>query len=110
MHNKETMSDEELIEHIKTVQLQYTDQLMALPNVIGISIGLRDPETDLVADESDQKSPKPENEYAIIVMVDKVVEPDHVPVEERIPEELDGVPIIVRQVGTLSAFGTDVSA
>jgi hypothetical protein len=86
------MPDEELIEHIKTVQTQYMDQLMSLPNVIGVSIGQREPDEHQTRD------------YVIVVLVDRLRDNENVPLEERIPDELDGVPIIVRQVGTFEAL------
>ena len=86
------MSDEQLIEHIKAVQTQYTDQLMSLPNVIGVSIGQREPDEDRTGD------------YVIVVLVDRLLDGANVPVEDQIPDELDGVPIIVRQIGTFEAL------
>ena len=92
MENKQELTDEERIEYIKSVQTQYTDQLMSIPNVIGISIGQREPDDEL------------DNEYVIVVLVDKLVDQENIPAEERVPEELDGVPIIIRQIGTFEAL------
>jgi hypothetical protein len=86
------MTDEQMIEHIKAVQTQYTDQLMSLPNVIGVSIGQREPDEDRAGD------------YVIVVLVDRLVDHENVAVKDQIPRELDGVPIIVRQIGTFEAL------
>ena len=86
------MPDEAAIENIKAIQTRHTDQLMSLPNVIGISIGQREPEEDQDGD------------YVIVVLVDRLRDNENVPMEERIPNELDGVPVLVRQVGTFEAL------
>jgi hypothetical protein len=77
---------------IVEVQRKYTDMLMKKPHVVGLSIGpLR-------------KTGKTNGDYALIVMVDEAVPPEQVSPEEQIPAELDGVPVVVREVGTIQAL------
>lgn len=77
---------------IADVQKKYTDMLMKKPHVVGISMGpLRE-------------NNKANGEYALIVMVDEEVPPEQVSPEDQIPAELDGVPVVVRQVGTITAL------
>lgn len=73
------ISDEKLA-RAKEVQKKYEDELLAKENVVGVSIGQED-------------------EISLVVLVDK----DTPHVSEQIPHELDGVPVIVRQVGKLEA-------
>jgi len=69
----------------KEVQAKYESQLLEKPNVVGVSIGQRDDNAD---------------EAAIVVLVDDLAAQNS---DDRIPSELDGVPVTVRQIGKLEA-------
>jgi hypothetical protein len=86
------MTDEPMIDRIKDVQARYSRQLMEMPHVIGVSIGQREPDEDQTGD------------YVLVVLVDQMVDEDDLTPSERIPDELDGVPVIVRQIGTFEAL------
>jgi hypothetical protein len=86
------MSDEQVIERIKSVQTHYSQQLMQLPHVIGVSIGQREPDEEQSGD------------YVLVVLVDQMVDEESLAPADRIPDELDGVPVIVRQIGTFEAL------
>lgn len=77
---------------IASVQEKYSVMLMNKPHVVGISIG---PVKD---------NGVATGEYALIVLVDEDVSSDQLDAQDRIPAELDGVPVIVREVGMLKAF------
>ena len=77
------------IEHIKAVQEKYADLLLSKPHVIGVSIGqIDDASSDL----------------ALVVSVDKDIPNDRRDPDDQIPEMLENVPVIVRKVGTVTAF------
>ena len=80
------------IAHIKSVQEKYTEQLMAKSHVVGVSLG------------QDETNDYGVRKLAIVVLVDRKV-PDHqlAPVD-RIPASLEGVPVIVREIGTIEVF------
>lgn len=80
------------IDHVSSVQEKYTDYLMTKPHVLGVSLGQDEP-----------------NDYgvrrlAIVVLVDRKVPDDKIPPEERIPDSLEGVPVLVQEIGTIEAF------
>jgi hypothetical protein len=68
----------------KAAQAKYEGQLLTKENVVGVSIG---------QDEH--------GEIAIVVLVDNDAPQS---VSDQIPHELDGVPVVVRQVGKLEAL------
>jgi hypothetical protein len=43
-------------------------------------------------------------EPALVVLVNRHVPEEQILYTDRIPSELDGVPVVVREVGTLEAF------
>ena len=80
------------IAHIKSVQEKYTERLMAKPHVLGVSLG---------QDETDDYGV---GKLVIVVLVDRKV-PDHqLALVDRIPSSLEGIPVIVREIGTIEAF------
>jgi len=76
---------DEKMNRAKAAQAKYEGQLMAKENVVGVSIG--------------QVSNR-QNEAAIVVLVDGATGPLF---EDQIPSELDGVPVVIRQIGKLEA-------
>lgn len=88
-------------EYVVEVQSRYTDYLMQKPNVVGVSIGLADTDSDGDLDVV---------YYCIVVLVSAKVDDDDLAPEERIPNELDGVPVRVQEIGEISAQATSFSA
>ncbi len=73
------------------VQAKYTDQLMKLPHVVGVGLGLA------------QKDGQPTGEVALVVMVDEKVPEILLSQEELIPSEIEGVRVDVQMMGTFAA-------
>lgn len=69
-----------MAEPIEQVQERHEDELMAVPGVVGVGIGER------------QSAP------ALLVMVS-----ERTPEVERIPREIEGVPIVIEVVGEIRA-------
>jgi hypothetical protein len=68
-------------------------ELLRKPNVVGVGVGLR------------YKDGEYTEEVALIVMVSKKVASSELEPEDRIPEEIDNVPVDVLEVGELFAGG-----
>jgi hypothetical protein len=75
-----------------TVQARYGDRLLQLPHVVGVGIGFMK--------IGDQVT----SQIALVVMVDQKIEEENLQPEQRIPSQLDGVPIMIQEVGTFTAF------
>lgn len=88
-------------EHVVEVQSRYTDYLMHKPNVVGVSIGLADTDSDGDLDIV---------YYCIVVLVSVKVDEDDLEPAERIPDELDGVPVRVQEIGQINALSDTFSA
>jgi hypothetical protein len=73
-------------------QARYTEMLMQKPHVVGVAVGIRETEG------------KSTGETCLIVMVDEKVPDEELAEEDRIPTELDGVPVDVQVTGTFEAF------
>jgi len=75
--------------YVKRVKAKYEAALMALPHVVGVGIGF----------SAAQAVPaNAERGLALIVNVDSVEDRD------KLPKELDGVPVTVRNTGGFKAF------
>lgn len=88
-------------EYVVEVQSRYTDYLMHKPNVVGVSIGLADTDSDGDLDVV---------YYCIVVLVSTKVDEDDLSPEELIPNELDGVPVRVQEIGQINALSDTFSA
>ena len=87
------MSDqEELFEHAKQVKAAHEEMLLQKPNVVGVGIGFA------------QRSQQTTNELCLVVMVSQKLPDEALSPEDRIPRELEGVPVDVQQVGDLRAM------
>lgn len=80
------------IDHVRSIQEKYTDQLMAKPHVLGVSLGQDEP-----------------NDYgvrrlAIVVLVEREVSDYELSPEDRIPDSLEGVPVLVQEIGTIETM------
>lgn len=81
-------------EYVVHVQELYTDWLMHKRYVVGVSIGLWDTAGNTVY-------------YCLVVLVSIYHLPEELDPDDRIPDELDGVPVRVQEVGTLAAGAFD---
>ncbi len=79
-------------EKAQAVKDAYTGILMSKPNVVGVGIGLHKVEGQRTG------------QVGLVVMVSHKVPPELLAPEDRIPEEIDGVPVDVRDVGEISAL------
>lgn len=77
------------IERAKEVMRAYQDSLMAKANVIGVGVGFVEREGERTRD------------VGVVVMVGQKVALSQLAEVDRIPQELDGVPIDVQSVGEL---------
>jgi hypothetical protein len=74
---------------IRAVKQTYESQLMGMTNVVGVGIGFRTCQGVRT------------NEAALVVMVSRKIPPEMLKPEERIPAEIDGVPVDVQEVGQI---------
>jgi hypothetical protein len=74
------------------VQNKYTDELMRKKHVMGVAVGLG------------QKGGATTGKVCLVVMVDKKVPPETLDAKDRIPAELDGVPVDVQEIGVPRAY------
>ena len=81
-----------LLEKAKIVKRAHEATLMAKPNVVGVGIGFRT-----------QNKQSTEN-IAIIVMVDRKLPDSEIKAADRIPTEIEGVPVDVQESGELFAL------
>lgn len=88
-------------EYVVEVQARYTEYLMHKPYVIGVSIGLADADSD---GDLDIVS------YCVVVLVSQKVPEEVLAPDERIPDELDGVPVRVQEIGEINAQNSSFSA
>lgn len=88
-------------DYVTQVQQRYTDYLLHKPRVVGVSVGTLDFNGDNRPDAI---------YYCLVVLVSAQVPPEQLPPEDRIPDELDGVPVKVQEVGEINAQATNFSA
>lgn len=90
---KEVLPDQqnESAKQASAVIQEYREQLLALPNVVGVGVGLR------------QKAGQWTDTVAIIVLVSQKQPLEALAVEQRVPVEIDGVPVDVQEIGSLDA-------
>lgn len=86
------MTQEERLAQATVVQAKYTDELMQMANVVGVAVGLI------------QRSGQPTGSVGLVVLVVKKVPHEQLAENDRIPSELDGVPVDVQEVGEIKAF------
>ena len=87
-HSQQASPDPAALERVRVIRREHEDDLMALPNVVAVGVGLRG------------------EQVAIVVSVTHKVPLDELEPAERIPSELDGVPVAVQATGPLVAGAT----
>jgi len=80
------------LERIKAVKAAHEADLLRKANVVGVGIGFR------------QRGGQQTDEICLVVSVRKKVPPDQLAPDDRIPAELEGVPVDVQEVGIIRAF------
>lgn len=83
--------DQEAYDRARRVKEQYGDQLMALPNVVGLGIGLR------------HVGGEPTGEVALVVLVSRKLPTVQIEDGGILPHEIEGVPVDVQEVGEIAA-------
>ena len=86
------MSEHPDLSRIQQVKERHESALLRKKNVVGVGIGYR------------QKGNQFTDEMVLTVMVRRKERWDTLRPADRIPSELDGVPVDVQQVGVLRAF------
>jgi hypothetical protein len=81
-----TMASEKGIERVRAVKRRHEAELMRKANVVGVGIGLDDEETE-------------ELQPVIIVNVTQMVPQHDLPPADRVPKQLEGVPVEVEAIG-----------
>jgi hypothetical protein len=79
------------IEKVRAVKNAHEAELMSMPNVVGVGIGLR------------HEGRVRTNEVALVVMVTQKLPPSSLPPDDVIPAVIDGVPVDIQEVGEISA-------
>ena len=82
--------DRDMQQKISDVQATHADELMNLPHVVGLGIGYKQVKGEMT------------DQMALVVMVDEKVPLAQLQVNERVPKQLDGVPLDVQQTGVFS--------
>jgi hypothetical protein len=85
--------ESESLERAKAVKRAHEAELLAYPNVVGVGVGRR------------MRGGDPTDEIGLIVLVSVKHPASFLADEERIPEQLEGVPVDVQEVGKLTAGG-----
>lgn len=76
----------------EAVREAHAQELLSKPNVVGVGVGVP------------QRGGIPSDEVGLVVMVEKKLPPDELRAQDRIPSEIDGVPVDVQEVGRLRAL------
>ncbi len=86
------MSSPEILARIQEVKRRWEAELLRKANVVAVGIGYR------------QRGGHPTDELCLVVSVRRKVPAEKLAPEDRIPPEIDGVPVDVQEVGTLRAL------
>jgi hypothetical protein len=80
-----------LLEKTKRVKRAHERMLLAKPNVVGVGIGYS------------VQNGRPTNKIAIVVMVSRKLPASQLKAAERIPTEIEGIPVDVQEKGEIHA-------
>lgn len=81
------MSEDILKQKIAQVQAEHGQSLLVKANVTGVGIGFK------------RQDGKRTDQMALVVMVKEKVPLDSLAPEDRIPSEIDGIPVDVQEMG-----------
>lgn len=94
MFGTQQTHDNTSYDYVVEVQSRYTDYLLHKPYVVGVSVGTLDVDNDGDADVI---------YYCLVVLVSVLVPSETLLPQDRIPDELDGIPVKVQEIGEISA-------
>ncbi len=77
---------------VMAVKRAHEQELLSKANVVGVGIGYR------------QAAGQPTDTIALVVMVTKKLPPTHLSPQDRIPPQIEDVPVDVQEVGEISAY------
>lgn len=80
------------MERITEIQERYSEQLMSLPHVLGVGVGVRKQQGVFTG------------EVCLVVMVDQKVSSEELEPEAVIPRHIEGIPVDVQEMGFFTAF------
>ena len=80
------------IQRVKTIKAAHEKSLLAKANVVGVGVGLRRGGDEFA------------NQVCIVVSVRRKVPPRQLAPDDRIPDQIDGVPVVVQVTGEIQAF------
>ncbi len=78
-------------ERIMTVLQEHQAALLAKPNVVGVAVGFQ------------RRAGISTQNLALVVLVENKIPSDLLPPEGQIPATLEGIPVDVQEIGSLSA-------
>ena len=81
------------MEQVRVIMQTHRDALLSLPNVVGLGVGMR------------QTAGEWTDTVALVVMVTKKLPLKALGAEQRIPTEIDGIPVDVQETGSFSSPG-----
>ncbi len=80
------------IERVRAVKAIHEQSLLSRPNVVGVGVGLR------------QRGGQFTDEVCIVVSVRQKTPDEQLPPADRIPTQIDGVPVDVQVTGEIRAL------
>ncbi len=83
----------------QAVQVRYMDMLLAKPHVVGVALGYTTPANQPAA----QPRAAQPRQVCIVVMVDRLIPTEEQTDADRLPTELDGIPVEVQASGMFTA-------
>lgn len=86
------MGQDEQTARATLVQTKYTDMLLKIPHVMGVAVGLI------------KKDGVYTGVVGVVVMVDQKQPADTLAPQDLIPNQLDGVPVDVQEIGVPTAY------
>jgi hypothetical protein len=89
--HKHHLTPEEQWALANDVHGRYGEMLLRKKNVVGVGVGLN------------ERDDRDAFRYALVVMVSAIVPESQIDSDDRIPEEIEGVPVEVREMGTFWA-------
>ncbi len=86
------MVSQTMLDWIRQIKAKYESVLLSKKNVVGVGIGLK------------EKDGQATDQVALVVSVSKKLPAAEIGAADSIPDELEGVPVDVKEVGEIRAF------
>lgn len=81
----------ESLNHIHAIKAKYESELLTIPNVLGVGVGLR------------RRADRITEDICIVVMVNQKYALENLHPDEVIPSEIEGIPTDVQEAGVIEA-------